>query len=308
PSARGVSSGSLFHPLVTGQQTQVFKNDGSEELKARTAPEIKNKPAEPGQPHQADTPVEPGQFHQAGAPAEPGQFQQTDKYTDPTCLQQTTKPVGAGFLQPIDHHQETPPSASGKERLLRARVIGQAFESYILLEEGEEILLIDQHAAHERIRYEKLKKQFILQESFGQGLLSPLAVNLSELEMVRFHELSQYLSKLGFEAEVFGNRSILIRGIPYALDSSFSGQDFLEIFENLSSEALSVSEIIPEETIYMMACKSAIKANRSMSVIEIRGLVEQLANAENPYTCVHGRPVIISMTKKELEKRFKRIV
>ncbi|NLO39228.1 MAG: DNA mismatch repair endonuclease MutL [Ruminiclostridium sp.] len=295
-SARGVYSGSLFHPLVTGQQTQVFQNDGNDEIKTQTAPDIKSKPAEPGQFHQTDT------------PAEPGQFQQTDKYADPANLQQTAKPVEAGSLLSMDHHQETPPSASGKERLLRARVIGQAFESYIFMEEGEEILLIDQHAAHERIRYEKLKKQFILQESFGQGLLSPLAVNLSELEMVRFHELSQYLSKLGFEAEVFGNRSILIRAIPYALDSSFSGQDFLEIFEKLSSEALSVSEIIPEETIYMMACKSAIKANRNMSVIEIRGLVEQLANTENPYTCVHGRPVIISMTKKELEKRFKRIV
>ncbi|NLN65424.1 MAG: DNA mismatch repair endonuclease MutL [Clostridiaceae bacterium] len=194
------------------------------------------------------------------------------------------------------------------ERLLVARIIGQAFESYILLEESDDLLLIDQHAAHERIRYDKLIKQFAMQESFGQGLLSPLVVNLSELEMDKFHELSAYLVKLGFEAEDFGNRSILIRAIPYILDSSFSGQDFLEILEKLSQEVPSASEIIPEETLYMMACKSAIKANRKMTDMEIRGLIDELAKTENPYTCVHGRPIVISLSKRELEKRFKRIV
>lgn len=194
------------------------------------------------------------------------------------------------------------------EILLQARVIGQAFESYILLEFGDEMLMIDQHAAHERIRYEKIKKQYLHKESFSQGLLSPLAVNLSELDMEKFRDYAQTLQKLGFEAEEFGNRTILIRAIPYILDSSFSSQDFLEILEKVSREIPSESEIIPEETLYMMACKSAIKANRQMTPMEIKGLVEELAGAENPYTCVHGRPVIIRMSKRELEKRFKRIV
>lgn len=261
PSNQGLNPQiQLYHPVITGQQTQVFQTDIDRDMKTQAA-------------------------------------------SDHTS--QTTEPKS---IQSIEENRETPMPVKDSDRLLRARIIGQAFESYILLEEGEEMLLVDQHAAHERIRYEKLKQQFILQEAFGQGLLSPLAVNLSELEMERFHELSEYLNKLGFEAEVFGTRSILIRAIPYVMDSSFSGQDFLEILEKLSVEAPVTSEVIPEETLYMMACKSAIKANRNMNVMEIRGLVEQLAEAENPYTCVHGRPVIISMSKKELEKRFKRIV
>lgn len=195
-----------------------------------------------------------------------------------------------------------------REKLNHARIVGQAFESFILLEEGEELLLIDQHAAHERIRYEKIKQQFIGQQAYSQGLLSPLAINLSELEMDQFHGLTEYFKKLGFEAEDFGDRTILIRAIPYILDSGFSAQDFLDILEKLCREVPSASEIIPEETLYMMACKSAIKANRTMSTMEIRGLVSELAKTQNPYTCVHGRPVIISMSKKEMEKRFKRIV
>jgi DNA mismatch repair protein MutL len=289
----------LFHPTITGQQTQVFEADGKE-MKMQAASGQAVQEVGSGSPYMmegsrtTDIPVK-------GSP-------------ETAALKNGSQEAAIGgedsveISAPEKEDRDAAVAANSRERLLRARIIGQAFESYILLEDGDEMLLIDQHAAHERIRYEKLKQQFIHREAFGQGLLSPLAVTLSELEMDRFHELSEYLNKLGFDAEVFGTRSILIRAIPYVLDSGFSGQDFLEILEKLSSEATPASEIIPDETLYMMACKSAIKANRNMSTMEIRGLVEQLADAENPYTCVHGRPVIISMTKKELEKRFKRIV
>lgn len=195
-----------------------------------------------------------------------------------------------------------------RERLLNARIIGQVFESYIILEEGEDVFLIDQHAAHERIRFEKLKEQFAHEESYSQGLLSPLMVELTELEMQKFNELAPYIKKLGFEAEVFGSKTVLVRAIPYIIGDGFSGMDFRDILGKLSQEINGVLEIIPEETIYMMACKSAIKANRSMSSMEIKSLLKELAGSENPYTCVHGRPIIISISKKELEKRFKRIV
>ena len=195
-----------------------------------------------------------------------------------------------------------------KERLLNARIAGQAFESYIILEHRDDMFLIDQHAAHERIRYEKIRKQFTQSKSFSQGLLTPLAVELTEFEMQKFNELDDYISRLGFEVEDFGNRTILVRAIPYIMSSDFSSRDFRDILERLSREVHSVSEIIPEETIYIMACKSAIKANKHMSTMEIEGLVKELINTENPYTCVHGRPIIISINKRELEKKFKRIV
>ncbi|HEY8500876.1 MAG TPA: DNA mismatch repair endonuclease MutL [Clostridia bacterium] len=202
--------------------------------------------------------------------------------------------------------EKTP--ADDKKRLYNARIVGQVFSSYILLEEGEDILIIDQHAAHERICYEKIRKMYTGHESFEQGMISPLAVNLSEREMDRFNQLSGYLRRLGFDAEVFGSRTVLVRSIPYILSGGFSSRDLTDILEKLYAEISDVSDMIPEETLYMMACKSAIKANRKMTDIEIRGLVDELAKTDNLYTCVHGRPVIISIGRKEFEKRFKRIV
>lgn len=195
-----------------------------------------------------------------------------------------------------------------RQRLLSARIIGQAFETYIILEEGEDVFVIDQHAAHERIRFEKIKKEFKQAHPYSQGLLSPLTVELTELEMQKFSDLTPYLKKLGFEAEIFGSRTVLVRAIPYILGDDFSGRDFRDILDKLSQEVNGVLEIIPEETIYTMACKSAIKANRTMSQMEIESLIKELVSSENPYTCVHGRPIIISINKKELEKKFKRIV
>lgn len=212
------------------------------------------------------------------------------------------------YIKPALSQDFADPVADDRRKLLNARIIGQAFNSFIILEDGEELLLIDQHAAHERIQYEKTIKQFQEGNSFSQMLLNPLTVNLSELEMDKFHELSPVLKKLGFEAEDFGERTVIIRSIPYVLNNGISGQDFLDILNKLQKEADSVSEIIPEETIYMMACKSAVKANRNMSEMEIRGLVEDLTRTGNPYTCVHGRPIIISMNRKEMEKKFKRIL
>jgi DNA mismatch repair protein MutL len=139
-------------------------------------------------------------------------------------------------------------------------------------------------------------------------MISPLAVNLSEQEMDRFKHLSSYIRRLGFDVEVFGSRTVLVRAVPYILSGGFSSRDLTDILEKLYVEVSDVSDVIPEETLYMMACKSAIKANRRMTEIEIRGLVDELARTDNLYTCVHGRPVIISIDKKEFEKRFKRIV
>ncbi|ANX00810.1 DNA mismatch repair protein MutL [Thermoclostridium stercorarium subsp. leptospartum DSM 9219] len=221
-------------------------------------------------------------------------------------ISRETKTAGAVARQAgTDTDKE---AGDDRERLLNARIIGQAFDSYIILEEGEDVFVIDQHAAHERIRFETLREWFVHEEAFSQGLLSPVMVELTQQEMHEFTELEPYIIKLGFEAEVFGNRTVLVRAIPYLLTEGFSDRDFRDILGKLSEETRGVLEIIPEETIYMMACKSAIKANRPMSEMEIQSLVRELVKCENPYTCVHGRPVIISISKKELEKKFKRII
>ncbi|MDI9481616.1 MAG: DNA mismatch repair endonuclease MutL [Bacillota bacterium] len=242
--------------------------------------------------------------------------QKADEYVreDKIITQNERENIKAPALERVDEKipegsgTEQKTSGNDKKRLYNARIVGQVFLSYILLEEGEDILIIDQHAAHERICYEKIRKKYSERESFEQGMISPIAVNLSEQEMDRFNQLSGYLRRLGFDVEVFGSRTVLVRTVPYILSSGFSSRDLTDILEKLYVEVSDVSDMIPEETLYMMACKSAIKANRKMTDMEIRGLVDELAKTDGLYTCVHGRPVIISMGKKEFEKRFKRIV
>lgn len=242
--------------------------------------------------------------------------QKADEYVreDKIITQNERENIKAPALERVDEKipegsgTEQKTSGNDKKRLYNARIVGQVFLSYILLEEGEDILIIDQHAAHERICYEKIRKKYSECESFEQGMISPIAVNLSEQEMDRFNQLSGYLRRLGFDVEVFGSRTVLVRTVPYILSSGFSSRDLTDILEKLYVEVSDVSDMIPEETLYMMACKSAIKANRKMTDMEIRGLVDELAKTDGLYTCVHGRPVIISMGKKEFEKRFKRIV
>jgi DNA mismatch repair protein MutL len=242
--------------------------------------------------------------------------QKADEYVreDKIISQNERENIKAPALERVDEKipegsgTEQKTSGNDKKRLYNARIVGQVFLSYILLEEGEDILIIDQHAAHERICYEKIRKKYSERESFEQGMISPIAVNLSEQEMDRFNQLSGYLRRLGFDVEVFGSRTVLVRTVPYILSSGFSSRDLTDILEKLYVEVSDVSDMIPEETLYMMACKSAIKANRKMTDMEIRGLVDELAKTDGLYTCVHGRPVIISMGKKEFEKRFKRIV
>jgi DNA mismatch repair protein MutL len=242
--------------------------------------------------------------------------QKADEYVreDKIITQNERENIKAPALERVDEKipegsgTEQKTSDNDKKRLYNARIVGQVFLSYILLEEGEDIPIIDQHAAHERICYEKIRKKYSERESFEQGMISPIAVNLSEQEMDRFNQLSGYLRRLGFDVEVFGSRTVLVRTVPYILSSGFSSRDLTDILEKLYVEVSDVSDMIPEETLYMMACKSAIKANRKMTDMEIRGLVDELAKTDGLYTCVHGRPVIISMGKKEFEKRFKRIV
>ncbi len=191
--------------------------------------------------------------------------------------------------------------------LHEAYIVGQAFETYILLENGDNLYVIDQHAAHERIRYETLKARLAREESFAQGILEPFIIKLSAREYDFVMEKLETFLKLGFEVEAFGPSTIILRSIPDFYDSSFGSSDFLEILDRWMFTH-HPTRLISDEALFMMSCKGALKANRSLSKEEIKGLVEALCSMESPFTCVHGRPVIIKMEKRELEKKFKRIV
>ncbi len=192
-------------------------------------------------------------------------------------------------------------------QLKAAQIVGQAFDTYILMQYGETLFIIDQHAAHERIRYENLKKRLSTSENYSQGMLEPLIVKLSAREFDFAMEKQSTFSKLGFEMEAFGHNTIIVRSVPDLYDGGFGVPDFLDILDRWM-KTNTEGAVISDEILYLMSCKGALKANKALSKEEISGLVESLCEMENPWTCVHGRPVIIKMSQKDLEKKFKRIV
>lgn len=190
------------------------------------------------------------------------------------------------------------------------KVIGQVFDTYIVAQKGDEMFLIDQHAAHERRRFEMLKKDFCENSVSGQVLLSPIVFDLDMVEMQAVRENRDKLLALGFLIEEFGKGSAIIRETPYAGDEdeikSLAEEVISALVDNRPMGLLSVEERILD----MVSCKYAIKANRRLSMLEMEGVVKDVAELEKLgiTTCPHGRPIKISYSKYEIEKLFKRIV
>lgn len=198
---------------------------------------------------------------------------------------------------------------SEENQLLNARIIGQVFSTYILLQNGDNLLMIDQHAAHERIMFEALKKKYKRNESLCQYLLSSVVIELTNQEVKIVEENREKLNKLGFVFENFGNNSIILRSVPVELSDNASAKEaFLDILDFIMSDKRKDNILVEEEALYRVACKSAVKANKRLDELEIKKILKDLINIENPYTCPHGRPTIIKITKYEFEKMFKRIV
>ncbi len=192
--------------------------------------------------------------------------------------------------------------------LTSMKYIGQAFSTYILLQSGEELVLVDQHAAHERIIYEKLRVKFEERENNTQLLLEPVVIKFQAFELVEIKSRQELLNKIGFTFEDFGNNSIIIRGIPYALEGSSPRDIFLEIADKVLSNLKPLATPLADEIIHTIACKAAIKANKKLDDSEVIKLLEELSVTGRRYTCPHGRPTVIRLTKYEIEKMFKRIV
>lgn len=188
------------------------------------------------------------------------------------------------------------------------RIVGQAFSTYILLERGDELFLIDQHAAHERIRYEALKEAFKNNTPIYQTLLSVIHIELTAGDYQFAMNEASYFEKLGFTYESFGNNSLILRTAPYGDRDVNIKEMFLEILDFVMSESSDREKNVTDKALFKMACKSAVKANMKMDEREIESLLDSLQALENPYTCPHGRPAIIKMRKYDLEKLFKRIV
>ena len=175
------------------------------------------------------------------------------------------------------------------------------------MQKDDELFIIDQHAAHERIMFEHLKKKYYDKESLAQMLLTPVNVELTYQEIKIAGEKKEFFEKLGFIFEDFGHNSVIVRSVPFMSDSCDVRELFLEALDYVSSSNKTDVNMLAEETLYRIACKAAVKANRKLDNAEIKELVSELQSFENPYTCPHGRPTVLKLTRYEIEKMFKRV-
>ena len=184
------------------------------------------------------------------------------------------------------------------------RLVGELYRSYILVEQGEDAFLIDKHAAHERILFEKLKAN---QEAISsQALLAPIPVNLNPTAAAELLANRQMLDEVGFEIEEFGENTVLLRQIPMDLSPDMAAEALETMADNLLSGRRERADSVRDEILHTVACKAAIKAGWNNDPQELLALAQQVMAREDLKYCPHGRPICISLSKKQLEKQFKR--
>lgn len=188
------------------------------------------------------------------------------------------------------------------------RIIGQVFETYWLVEYGDKLYIIDQHAAHEKVNFERMMKRLREKKPASQYLNPPILLTLTADEAHVLEEHMSYFEQLGYVISSLGDRDYSISAIPTDLPELGKKELLLEILDELTDEAGMTTPDTIYDKIASMSCKAAVKGNNKLSLMEADALIGELLTLENPYACPHGRPTIISMSKTELEKKFKRIV
>lgn len=196
-----------------------------------------------------------------------------------------------------------------QDQLLDINPIGRIFNTYIIAEskDEEKIFFIDQHAAHERIMYEKFKKEYEEESITVQQLIVPEIIELTNSEMNKLLDNIKIFIKLGFDLEEFGSNCIALRGVPLVFGNPKGRELFLDILDNIDFEVKS-SYDLKVEKIMKISCTKAIKSGDKITDSEILALLKDLRSCKNPYTCPHGRPTVIEMSKNDIEKEFLRII
>ncbi|MGN0383305.1 MAG: DNA mismatch repair endonuclease MutL [Eubacterium sp.] len=188
------------------------------------------------------------------------------------------------------------------------KLIGQVFDTYWIIEYENNMYIIDQHAAHEKVLFEKTMERLKNKDIISQQLNPPIILTLSLSEEELINKYMDNFNELGFEIDNFGGREYAVRAVPFDLYSLNSFDILTEMIGTLSDESPNVKSELITEKIASMSCKAAVKGNNILSAAEANALIDQLLMLENPYNCPHGRPTIISMSKYELEKKFKRVL
>ncbi len=187
------------------------------------------------------------------------------------------------------------------------RLIGQVFRTYWMVEFEDKLFFVDQHAAHEKVMYEKLKKELESKQINQQMIAPPIILSLNMKEQEKLLKCKDAFERLGFMVEEFGGNEFCIRAVPADLIALNQQNMFIELLDNIDEQTGKMNLDVLTDKLASMACKAAVKGNMSMTFAEMDALMDQLMELDNPYQCPHGRPTIISMTKYELEKKFNRI-
>lgn len=187
------------------------------------------------------------------------------------------------------------------------KIIGQVFSTYWLVEFEDKLYIIDQHAAHEKVLYERIMAKYQTTGADSQNLMPPVVVTLGAADIETLNEHMEHFAALGYEIEEFGGKDYAIKAVPMELFGLNEKDVFMEILDELSTGNYKTVTSVTDR-MATIACKAAVKGNNRLSEYEAKALINELMGLENPYNCPHGRPTIISMSKYELEKKFKRIV
>lgn len=285
-----------FKPVSYGQiavqspQPQEIKERTDYRQEKKTAPDL----------------AKPASNHPEPAASQPADLKLEE--SKPTALQPQSQKT-----DPSKKPQETQmelfsPELLTKEARSRHILIGQVFKTYWLVEYEEKFFIIDQHAAHEKVLYEKLRKDFQEKKISSQYLSPPLILTVNIREELLLLEHMRQFEKMGFEIEPFGSKEYSIHAVPANLYGLTGELLFRELLDSLEKEKAGQDLDIFVDRLATMACKAAIKGNHEMSRQEADRLIDELLKLDNPYHCPHGRPTIVSMSKTELERKFKRIV
>ncbi len=300
PAARSlVRESPVFTPLEeTFFEGTLKKNQELDEAKSRQAAVPPSKPEKKPEKEPEEKPgIKPEINTEIRSEIKPEEKQPELRQPEPELSEPKPKQ-----LELFEEKLLSPQSRS------RIRMIGQVFDTYWLAQFEDKFYIIDQHAAHEKIYYERLVRKFREHSIDSQYLTPPLIVSLNMQEEEVLNANRDYFEKFGFEIEHFGGREYCISAVPSNLYGLTEEELFLEMLDQLESDHSKDTLDIFASRLATMACKAAVKGNNRLSMEEAEKLLDELMTLENPYHCPHGRPTIISMTKTEMEKKFKRIV
>ena len=251
----------------------------------------------------------------APAAEEPKQAQKTESAKEQPEQVQETLTFAAGKPEetaafPLKQEEET---AGGRKLLDMSsrkehKIIGQLFDTYWLVEFDSQLYIIDQHAAHEKVLYERMLASLETRDFTSQSVYPPVLLTLSMQEEGLLKKYLSYFQQLGYEIEHFGGKEYAVTAVPANLFSLNGKELMIEILDSLAGFQGKETPRMITEKIASMSCKGAVKGNQKLSEEEMTALIGELLTLENPYHCPHGRPTVISMSKHELEKKFKRVL